>query len=323
MNPFSLQRAQLMLVALAVFASQPAYSACGSAFCTVNTDWSSRGEWTEPGGRLDLRYEYIRQAQPRAGAESVGVGQVPGQEHDEVRTINRNYVVQFDYNFNERWGLSGIVPFVSRDHEHIHNDEATGEREPEAWHFNEFADARIYGRYQLQLHSEAPSSLGFALGLKLPTGPYDITNDQGEAAERMLQPGSGTTDALASVFYNRAVPGWGWIFTQARIEVALYSKDQYRPGNRYFVDLGYRYPITSKFSLEAQLNAVVKSHDYGNNAEPDESGAKYLFFTPGLSYTLTKALQVYAFVQLPLYQYVTGVQLTSDWAALAGASWRF
>jgi hypothetical protein len=32
---------------------------------------------------------------------------------------------------------------------------------------------------------------------------------------------------------------------------------------------------------------------------------------------------VYAFVQLPLYQYVNGVQLTSHWAALAGASWRF
>jgi hypothetical protein len=323
MNSVFLQRAKPILFALAVVASHPAHSACGSAFCTVNTDWASRGEWTEPGGRLDLRYEYIRQAQPRAGAESVGVGEVPGQEHDEVRTINRNYVAQLDYNFNTRWGLSAIVPFVSRDHEHIHNDEATGEHDPEAWHFDELADARIYGRYQLQLHSEAPSALGFALGFKLPTGRYDITNDQGETAERMLQPGSGTTDVLASVFYNRALPRWGWIFAQARMEAALYSKDQYRPGNRYFFDLGYRYPANGKLSLEAQLNAVVKSHDYGNNAEPDESGAKYLFFTPGLSYTFTKSLQVYTFVQLPLYQYVTGVQLTSNWAALAGVSWRF
>ena len=139
----------------------------------------------------------------------------------------------------------------------------------------------------------------------------------------MLQPGSGTTDALAGIFYNRAVAGLGWIFVQARFEAALDSKDQYRPGNRYFLDLGYRYPLTSKLSLQAQLNAVVKSHDYGDNAEPDESGAKYLFFTPGVSYALTKSLQAYGFLQFPLYQYVTGVQLTSHWAALAGASWRF
>ncbi len=312
-----------LLVAVTAILPRIAGAACGSAFCTVNTDWASQGEWTETGGKLDLRYEFIKQEQPRHGAEAVGVGEVAGQEHDEVRTINRNYIAQFDYNFNSQWGLSLTVPFVSRDHEHIHNDEATGVREPEAWHFNELGDARISGRYQLHLHSEAPSSLGFALGLKLPTGPHDTSNDAGEQAERMLQPGSGTTDVLAGVFYNRAVAGFGWIFAQARFEAAIDASDQYRPGNRYFFDLGYRYPLTSRLSLQAQLNAVVKSHDYGDNAEPDESGAKYLFFTPGMSYALTKSLQVYGFVQLPLYQYVTGVQLTSHWAALAGASWRF
>jgi hypothetical protein len=31
----------------------------------------------------------------------------------------------------------------------------------------------------------------------------------------------------------------------------------------------------------------------------------------------------YSFVQLPLYQYVNGVQLTADWAFVAGASVRF
>jgi hypothetical protein len=312
-----------MLTTFALSVPGAASAACGSAFCTVNTDWASQGEWTEPGGKLDFRYEFIKQEQPRHGAEAVGVGEVPGQEHDEVSTINRNYIGQFDYNFNAQWGMSISVPFVSRDHQHIHNDADTGEHELESWHFNELGDARISGRYQLPLHTEAPSSLGFSLGLKLPTGRHDIANDEGEVAERMLQPGSGTTDLMAGVFYNRAVAGLGWIFVQGRLEMALNSSDQYRPGNRFFLDLGYRYPLSTKWSLQAQLNAVVKSHDYGNNAEPDESGAKYLFFTPGVSYIATKSLQLYAFVQLPLYQYVTGVQLTSHWAVLGGASWRF
>ena len=315
----------LIALYLALFAGLPvtAFAACGSAFCTVNTDWASQDEWTEAGGKLDFRYEFIDQNQPRAGAERVGVGQVPGQEHDEVRTINRNYIGQFDYNFNSRWGVFVSLPFLSRDHQHIQNDEDTGERIPEAWHFNEIGDMRVSGRYQIALHTEAPSSVGYTLGLKLPTGRHDITNDEGELAERMLQPGTGTTDLLAGVFYNRALSQLGWVFMQARFEMALDSSDQYRPGNRIYVDLGYRYPLNPKWSLQAQLNAVYKSHDYGNNAEPDESGGKFLFFTPGVSYALSKSLQLYAFVQLPLYQYVTGVQLTSHWAALAGASWRF
>ena len=38
---------------------------------------------------------------------------------------------------------------------------------------------------------------------------------------------------------------------------------------------------------------------------------------------LTPRLQAYGFVQLPLYQYVNGVQLTADWALAAGLSVRF
>jgi len=34
-------------------------------------------------------------------------------------------------------------------------------------------------------------------------------------------------------------------------------------------------------------------------------------------------MQLYGFVQLPLYQYVNGVQLTADWAVAAGISARF
>jgi hypothetical protein len=38
---------------------------------------------------------------------------------------------------------------------------------------------------------------------------------------------------------------------------------------------------------------------------------------------IARNLQLYGFVQLPLYQYVNGVQLTADWAAVVGISSRF
>jgi hypothetical protein len=293
---------------------------CGSAFCTVNTDWAIQGEWTEPGGKIDLRYEFIDQDQPRAGAEKVAVGQVP-QQHDEVRTINRNWIGQFDYNFDAHWGVIASLPLISRDHQHIHNHH--DEKLPEEWHFTQIGDARVLGRYQFALHSEAPSAVGFSLGVKLPTGKFDVTNDEGEEAERTLQPGSGTTDLLAGMFCNRVLGQLGSVFVQARFESATNSRDEFRPGDRAFFDLGYRYPLTSRLALQVQLNAVLKERDRGNNAEPEDSGGKYLFLTPGVSYNVTRSIQVYGFVQLPLYQYVNGVQLTADWAALAGASWRF
>jgi hypothetical protein len=72
-----------------------------------------------------------------------------------------------------------------------------------------------------------------------------------------------------------------------------------------------------------QLNALYKDRDEGSEAEPEDSGGKFLFASPGLSYVIARNLQLYGFVQLPLYQYVNGVQLTADWAAVVGISSRF
>lgn len=52
-------------------------------------------------------------------------------------------------------------------------------------------------------------------------------------------------------------------------------------------------------------------------------GGNFAYLSPGASYVLTEKLQVYGFPQLPLYQYVNGVQLTADWAVVAGLSTRF
>ena len=45
--------------------------------------------------------------------------------------------------------------------------------------------------------------------------------------------------------------------------------------------------------------------------------------SPGVRYGLTPDLDLYGFIQQPVYQRVNGVQLTADWSALAGISQRF
>ena len=54
----------------------------------------------------------------------------------------------------------------------------------------------------------------FTFGLKLPTGKYDVTNDEGEQAERTLQPGTGTTDLLLGYYWNSGAPllGLSWTY---------------------------------------------------------------------------------------------------------------
>ena len=293
---------------------------CGSAFCSLNTNWSTQGAWTESGGRFDLRYEFIDQDQPRAGTDNVGIGQIP-RHHDEVRTINRNYIAGFDYTFDANWGVGVQLPVVDRSHGHIHNH--MGGPVPEAWSFTEIGDARLVGRYRFTPTQPQAGAFGVQFGVKLPTGKIDVANGDGDVAERSLQPGSGTADAILGGFYSGPLGHHATWFTDVNLQAPLNERGDYKPGNRLGLDIGASYPMTGRVALLLQLNTLWKERDAGANAEPEDSGGTFVHLSPGVGVTLGDKTQLYGFVQLPIYQNVNGVQLTADWSIAAGLSHRF
>ena len=313
-----------LLAAVLLPLSGTALASCGSAFCSINTNWNLQGAWTEPGARVDLRYEYINQDQPMSGSNKVSVGQIP-RHHDEVSTVNRNWLGTFDYAFDSTWGASITVPVVDREHLHIHNHQ--GGQIPESWDFTELGDVRALGRYQFPVRQGADHQLNFFgldFGLKLPTGKFDVTNEEGEKAERTLQPGSGTTDLLLGAYFRQNLPleNVSW-FAQGMVQAALDTREEFRPGPRLALDLGVRFELSQNTGLILQLNSVFRGRDSGADSEPEDSGGKSFYVSSGISYSLTKDVQVYGFAQLPVYQYVNGVQLVANRAYVLGVSGRF
>src|SRR5256885_4730749 len=199
-----MKRIFLLGALLAPFAAS---ASCGSAFCTVNTSWDAHGAWLDPGARLDLRFESISQDQPRAGTKDIAVGEIR-RHHDEVKTENRNLIATYDYTFNQDWGLSAVLPFVERHHEHIHNH--GGGQIPEEWTFSGLGDARVLVRRRLASYEDTErhtiGTAGVNFGLKLPTGQTNQRNSDGGEAERSLQPGSGTTHFLLGAHYSKGPP---------------------------------------------------------------------------------------------------------------------
>jgi len=104
---------------------------------------------------------------------------------------------------------------------------------------------------------------------------------------------------------------------------ALNSRENFKPGNQLQLDGGVRRAVGTSWAFMLQANYLYKGRDSGSEAEPDDSGQQSVFVSPGVSYNLGRDAQLYAFVQLPLWQKVNGVQLTADWSALAGVSFRF
>ena len=295
-----------------------AYASCGAAFCSVNTDIDVHGTAPAPGLRLDLRYEYIEQDRLRAGTHAASPAGEPG-EHDEVMTRNRNVVATLDYQAENGFGVLAQIPYVGRYHEHVFNDPVLG-AEPETWDYHALGDVRVLGRYQF---ANAPV-LGIKLGVKLPTGGIHEENGDGERAERTLQPGTGSTDVIAGAYWSTSVGGgMGSAFAQALWQHAVATREDFTPGDQATFDVGGSYALTAALSAQLQLNVVLKQRDSGANAEPAESGGKFVNLSPGLSYAWRNGWIGYAFVQQPVYQEVNGVQLTPRYAAVAGVSRRF
>ena len=310
-------RLHVPLAAALACAALPANASCGSAYCVVNTDWGlqagqhSSGEWV-----ADLRYEFIDQKRLWSGSHKTDGD--PNADALEQRTLNSNLLATIDHTLTEHWGVRVDVPVVSRIHDHI--ADPSGAAVPERWSFTRLGDARVVGRYQFGAYD----GFGLNAGLKLPTGSHTVANDNGTPAERMLQPGSGTTDAIAGLYFSGRPhdAGMGW-FAQVMVQHALNSRDEYRPGDTLQATAGLRLPLTEKTVGTLQVNYVQRRRDSGANAEPDVSGNRSVFLSPGISIVLSPAVQVYGFLQLPLYRYVNGVQLTADRSAVVGVSLRF
>jgi len=294
-----------------------ANASCGSAFCAINTQWDVQGVTPNSGTQIGLRYENIDQDQLREGRDKVSIDAQADEEHAEVETLNHNWFLSVDHAINETWGISIAIPYVDRFHEHIHDPQ--GAAEDETWDFKNLGDVRVMGKYQL-----ASNNTGLQFGIKLPTGDYDVSNADREVAERSLQPGTGTTDAILGVYYRshsiKSPLSW---FAQAQLQQALNERAGYKPGGQFSLNGGYHYAANHKVGLMVQLNGLVKAKDSGDEAESADSGGVFIFLTPGISVAVTSSVQVYAFFQQPLYQYVNGIQLTSDNSFTVGINGQF
>ena len=317
---FALTSALTTALAIAALAPSIAAASCGASFCAVNSNWTSESAMAEAKHAFDVRYEYLNQDQPMHGSRKIDAGQVPAH-HDEVATQNKNAVLSYSRNFGKGLGVTVSGGVGARDHLHIHNHH--GKQIVDTWDFTRLGDVRVLGRYQLLsvVNPLKPANGGVTFGLKLPTGKFDVANARGGKAERSMQPGTGTTDLMLGGYYHQKLTelGASW-FAQAQYQHALNTRDHYKPGAQLGLDLGVRKSLGGNVGLLGQLNYVDKRSDSGSEAEPDSSGGRFLYASPGLSYAVTSTMQLYTFYQVPVHRHVKGVQLTANRALVVGLS---
>ena len=262
----NLRNISMLAVCAGTIVAPAAQASCSSSVCSINTGAEAQGLSKIGQSRLDIRFEFIDQNQPRAGSRDIALGEIR-RHHDEVRTINRNLIAALDHRYSAAWGVTVQAPLINRTHDHNHNHH--GAVIPEQWSFTKLGDARVLGRYYFSEDESAGSSTSFNFGLKLPTGSTGLVNADGDQAERSLQPGSGSTDGLLGVSYYRPLASHqSSAFASALWQKPVTTRGNYKPGARMSLDLGLRHSFTGHLTALLQLNTQWRGRDHGLEAEP-------------------------------------------------------
>lgn len=310
-----------VLAALGASVAAPSSSwACSSCGCFLNSDWASQGYAVGSGLRFDARFDYFNQDQLRAGTIKFdrGSAEIPNEREIQQSTINRSLTLGFDYSPSRNWGLNVLVPAFDRPHTTI----AEGDDDISRSHSRSLGDVRVLARYQ---GFEGDGSLGVQFGLKLPTGRTNYNFSAGPQAgrplDRGLQPGTGTTDALLGVYHFGALSEELSYFANALLQLPLNSRDRFRPGAGIVVNAGARYQTASGIEPQLQINARTERRESGANADIANSGATLINISPGVAVPINNKMQAYAFVQMPIYQRVNGLQLEPRYTVSIGLRW--
>jgi hypothetical protein len=289
-------------------------SVCG---CSLSSDWAAQGYGMAPGFEESLNFQYYNQDNLRTGTGNVDKALYPFPNDQEIQqdTLTRSTTLGLDYVATPNWGLDLQVPYFDRFHSTI----APGDSEISESHADGLGDVRLLARYQIFHPSR---SLGFQFGLKLPTGEFDqnfATGPQaGSLVDRGLQLGTGTTDAILGLsYYGRPAAYLGY-FAQATVQHALGYRDEFLPSSTLNLNAGVRYLNSSSVTPLIQLNARWDSRERGYYADIDNSGDAAFYVSPGATMQLGLKESLFAFVQLPVFQRVNGLQLDPRWLLSVG-----
>ena len=350
-SPQHIRRRAAITCLLASFTLPQLAHACATCGCTLSTD-AATGYSTMTGWRINVDYTYIDQNELRHGSRKATPDQVVNQPANpsagggeiEKNTTNRYINLTAMYRFNADWGVSLIVPYVIRDHTTYgtqtqpYTPAETAPDQLSGTHVAGLGDVKLLASYQGFLPTH---NLGVQFGVKLPTGNYGGQSNDGnlvghpvtfrsgpslgQSLDTDLQAGTGSTDLIAGAYYYQPVSQNFDAFANAQFQAAVKENlnrpgADYRPGNLATVSVGLRYEAHPNWVPQVQLNWSHKMADQGFLADVPDTEGTVLYLSPGISASVSRNLQVYAFVQVPIYSQLHGYQLFPGWTGTVGVS---
>ncbi|WP_297794174.1 hypothetical protein [uncultured Eudoraea sp.] len=242
---------------------------------------------------------------------------------DSRQRITNSLLLSLGYSITDRFALEALFSWVNqtRTITQFGNE-----------NFTETAgigDALLLAKYAFPEVFGTKSVINLGLGIKAPLGKSDFTNEDGITLTADLQPGSGAWDGLgwfsaSKAFDFRPSATFSGNFTYRFTGVNnsyLNNTSTYEFGNVVQANVGY----TDQFLLFNTIfnpGLIFKyrnaSNDKINDLNLPNTGGEWVFIRPELSVHIITSLLLTLRLELPIYSYVDGTQLTPTTRFTAG-----
>ena len=177
-------------------------------------------------------------------------------------------------------------------------------------------------RYTIIKTFKPQSQLVLSGGTKIPIGAFN-EDINGVTVPIALQPSSGALKFNGSVFYSRKRAdrklGWNTYLLFEASNTINQGYLVYKYGNLMQYSLAATYSFNKQFNFLLNSKFEWRAHDKRENETIIEStGSKVVFLNPQLIYTIKSNWSVLAMLDIPVYKYVNGYQLTNQFSLQFG-----
>jgi len=302
----------LSLVLILIFAESGAQTCCsGGVPLTGNLGMpaSSSGSW-----QFSLSYDHNRMSNLLEGSTRV--------DEDSRSRLTRSVLFESAYSISNRIYLSGLLTYVFQQRTIDYLGGGTTDR------ISSLGDAVFLLTYRLGGSSMQKWEFLVGAGPKIPLGRSDLRSPVGILYNADMQPGSGAWDAIVWGLLSRSEVirpttqlSIRYIYRYTGTNPDYLGSNSYRFGNETQVIAG----ISDSFLLGSlivdpslMLRFRYAEGDISNGFNLPNTGGRWMYLVPGITYNLTPDMHMGISGEIPLYTYLDGIQLSTDFRVRAG-----
>ena len=209
------------------------------------------------------------------------------------------------WNIGQKWRVLALVPYNFNE-KYTEGSDLLRKK-------NGIGDITLNGYYKLFDQSKPTAnnklvvqSLWVGMGVKLPTGAYDVAEQQNATATNpnMFQLGTGSLDFIPSLMYDVRIQDFG-INANASYKINTENKDDCRYGNKIAANASAYYKIAlganSRLAPNAGISFESQQKDHAMGFKVEETGGHILNASMGLEANFNR-ISVGASFQTPIQQ---------------------